>query len=291
MPSSTVIPKDCWVLVIWSKPLALQLGDLIQENWPGQRKSVNPWVSEVNLNVGCPSDRVQQGRFGVCLMAEPNLVADCISEMIGNVEIPVTVKTRIGVDEQDSFEFLAGFVDRVSRAGCQKFIVHARKAWLQGLSPKQNRQVPPLDYQRVYRLKREFPDLDVVINGGILDLEAVDQHLGQVDGVMLGRAAYHNAYILSEVDRRYFGSESAPRSRTEVVLGMEAYVSEILNQKVPLKRLSRHMMGLFQGVPGARSWRRYLSEHAIKPNAGFEVLLQALDQLSIETIRHRSLST
>ncbi|MCC5856865.1 MAG: tRNA dihydrouridine(20/20a) synthase DusA [Ectothiorhodospiraceae bacterium] len=230
---------------------------------------------EVNLNVGCPSDRVQAGRFGACLMAEPDRVADCVAAMRDAGALPVTVKTRIGIDHQDSYEALTGFVARVAEAGCRSFTIHARKAWLQGLSPKQNREIPPLDYPRVYRLKRDFPDLEIVINGGIDSLEACKAHLEQVDGVMLGRAAYHSPYLLAEVDRRVFGEEQPVPGRHEVLRQYLPFVEQQLAAGIALPAMSRHLLGLFQGVPGARRFRRYISEHAHRPGAGPEVLEQA----------------
>jgi tRNA-dihydrouridine synthase A len=231
---------------------------------------------EINLNVGCPSDRVQSGRFGACLMAEPALVADCVAAMVEAVDIPVTVKTRIGIDERDSYEHLAAFVARVAGAGCRCFIVHARKAWLQGLSPKENREVPPLRYELVHRLKQDFPQLEIVVNGGLKDLEACAAQLEHVDGVMVGRAAYHNPYLLAEVDRRFHGEAGMPPSEEAVVEHYIEYVERELAQGVPLSRMSRHLVGLFAGRPGARAWRRVLSEGATCKGAGSEVIRAAL---------------
>ncbi len=230
---------------------------------------------EVNLNVGCPSDRVQAGRFGACLMAEPSLVADGVSAMREACSLPITVKTRIGIDEQDSYQELVDFVGHVAAAGCRSFTIHARKAWLQGLSPKQNREIPPLDYDRVYRLKQDFPELEIVINGGIQTVEACQEHLGRVDGVMLGRAVYHSPYLLAQVDRVIFGDNRPVPSRHEVLHQYLPFVERELAAGVALPAMSRHLLGLFQGVPGARRFRRYISEHAHLPHAGVEVLERA----------------
>jgi tRNA-dihydrouridine synthase A len=257
-------------------PLALQLGGSDPQALAQcARIAEERGYDEVNLNVGCPSDRVQNGRFGACLMAEPQLVADCVNAMQQQVSIPVTVKTRIGIDEQDSYLFLTDFVGKVSEAGCNTFIIHARKAWLQGLSPKENREIPPLDYPRVYQLKQDFPALNISINGGIKSWDDITQHLQQLDGVMVGREAYQNPYLLAEVDQRLFGMNRALLSRDEVVDAMLPYVAQHLQAGGRLNHITRHLTGLYQGVAGGRSWRRYLSENAHKPEAGIEVLLAA----------------
>jgi tRNA-dihydrouridine synthase A len=258
-------------------PLVLQLGgsdpvELGQAARLGEAYGYN----EINLNLGCPSDRVRSGRFGACLMAEPERVAECVASMIAAVAIPVTVKTRIGIDDQDSYEVLAAFVERLAGAGCRTFIVHARKAILKGLSPKENRSVPPLRYDVVYRLKNEYPGLTIVLNGGIRQLDEAAVHLGHVDGVMLGRAAYHNPYVLSHVDTRFFDDPGEVTDRALVVERMLPYIERELSTGNELKHITRHMLGLFQGVPGARVWRRHLSEHASRAGAGPEVLLDAL---------------
>ena len=209
-------------------------------------------------------------------MAEPALVADCVGAMREAVSIPVTVKTRIGIDEQDGYQDLRAFVSTVAAGGCETFIIHARKAWLQGLSPKQNREIPPLHYERVYRLKRDFPELEVIVNGGILTLDQAEAHLSHVDGVMIGRAAYQTPYILAEADRRFFGDDAPPPSREEVVLRLLPYVQRQAEQGVPVKSITRHILGLFNGLPGARFWRRHLSESAHRPGAGSEVIVEAL---------------
>ncbi|MEZ5540613.1 MAG: tRNA dihydrouridine(20/20a) synthase DusA [Pseudomonadota bacterium] len=234
---------------------------------------------EINLNVGCPSDRVQSGRFGACLMAEPALVAECVAAMHAAVRIPVTVKTRIGIDEHDDYALLAAFVEQVAAAGCRRFIVHARKAWLQGLSPKQNRCVPPLRHEVVWRLKQDFPHLVIVSNGGIASLDAAAQQLQRVDGVMLGRAAYHDPYLLAAVDQRLFADPHPVPTRAGVVQAMLPYIERELQAGTLLKHITRHMLGLFQGQPGARAWRRVLSCQPRGGAAGPELVSAALAQI------------
>jgi tRNA-dihydrouridine synthase A len=231
---------------------------------------------EINLNVGCPSDRVQEGRFGACLMAEPALVGACIGAMQQRVSVPVTVKCRIGIDAQDAEADLQRFIDAVAAAGCRTFIVHARKAWLDGLSPKENREIPPLDYDRVYRLKASRPELTIVINGGVEDLDAAAEHLRHVDGVMLGRAAYQTPHILADADRRFFGETAAPLSRGEIIERLLPYVQAHVAAGGRLNNIARHILGLYHGQPRARAFRRHLSERAVKDGAGTEVLLEAL---------------
>ncbi|WP_224248415.1 tRNA dihydrouridine(20/20a) synthase DusA [Hyalangium gracile] len=258
-------------------PVALQLGGSEPEKMAEAARIGEEWgYDEININVGCPSDRVQSGRFGACLMAEPELVARLVGAMREAVRIPVTVKSRIAIDEMEEWPTLENFIRRVSAAGCSRFIVHARKAWLQGLSPKENRDIPPLRYELVYRLKSEFPNLDISINGGVKTLDAAAEHLRHVNGVMIGRAAYENPYILAEADRRFFGSTEAPRDRHAVVEGMFPYIEERRRDGAPLNAITRHMLGLFQGLQGARAWRRYLSENVHKPGAGPEVVAAAL---------------
>ncbi len=232
---------------------------------------------EINLNVGCPSDRVQSGRFGACLMREPALVADCVAAMRAAVHIPVTVKCRIGVDDQDPQASLRALIAACHEAGVTTFAVHARKAWLQGLSPRENRDVPPLDYDIVYAIKRENPDLTIVINGGIATLDDAARHLAHVDGVMLGRAAYHAPALLAEVDARFFGGASC-----DIAAAVEAYLAYVgrkLAEGVPLNAMTKHMLGLFNGRPGARQFRRHLSENATWPGAGLQTLREALAHL------------
>ncbi|MDH5388089.1 MAG: tRNA dihydrouridine(20/20a) synthase DusA [Gammaproteobacteria bacterium] len=234
---------------------------------------------EVNLNVGCPSDRVKRGKFGAGLMAEPELVAECVAAMRNKVKIPITVKCRIGIDDMDDESALDEFVAIVAEAGCEHFIVHARKAWLQGLSPKENRDIPPLKYDVVYRLKQARPSLRVTINGGIKTLESMQQHLQHVDAVMLGREAYHNPYLLSQFDAQFYGSNESPRSRQEVIHALLPYIEQELTEGTPLHSMTRHLHGLFLGCRGARAWRRFLSENDNKTDAGTEVLLQALERV------------
>jgi len=231
---------------------------------------------EINLNVGCPSDRVQEGRFGACLMAEPELVARCVAAMQQQVKVPVTVKCRIGIDDQDSEADLQRFIDVVAGAGVTTFIVHARKAWLKGLSPKENREVPPLDYARVYRLKAAHPELTISINGGISDLDAAEEHLRHVDGVMLGRAAYQTPYLLADVDRRFFGDDAPKVTRREAVEGMLPHIERHLAAGGRLNNVVRHMLGIYHGEPRARLFRRHLSENAPRETATLATLLDAL---------------
>lgn len=259
------------------KPLALQLGGDDPQALAACARLAEAWgYDEVNLNVGCPSERVQRGRFGACLMAEPERVAACVAAMRDATALPVTVKHRLGIDDLDRYEDLARFVRIVAEAGCDRFIVHARKAWLQGLSPKENRTVPPLRYGEVYRLKAEFPQLTIELNGGIDTLEAAERQLALVDGVMIGRAAYQAPYCLALADQRFYGSREPAPTRREVVLRMLPYIEVMVAQGVALGRITRHMLGLFAGQPGARAWKRHLSEHAHRPGAGVEVVLDAL---------------
>ena len=269
------------------RPLALQLGGADPADLARCAGiAVERGYDEVNLNVGCPSDRVQNARFGACLMAEPALVARCLAAMMAACDLPVTVKTRIGIDTRDSYADLKGFVETVAARGCRTFIIHARKAWLKGLSPKQNREIPPLDYGRVYALKQDFPDLEIVINGGIQDLDQAAAHLDRVDGVMLGRAAYQNPYVLAEADRRFFGDPHPVPSREAVVAALLPYVRAQGRCGVPVKSITRHILGLFNGLPGARHWRRHLSEAAHQPGAGPEIIEAALDAvLSVQKAR------
>jgi tRNA-dihydrouridine synthase A len=258
-------------------PLALQLGGSEPGELAQCARLAHEWgYDEVNLNVGCPSDRVQSGRFGACLMAEPGLVADCVAAMRDAAPRPVTVKHRIGIDDRDSYDELTRFVETIAQAGCEVFIVHARKAWLQGLSPKENREIPPLDYGAVHALKRDFPDLQFVINGGFKTLAQAEEQLARVDGVMIGREAYQNPWMLAAADRRIFGDTAPARTRREVVEKMLPFVRQTHARGVPLHRVTRHMLGLFQGQPGARAWRRFLSERAHLPDSGPEVLAEAL---------------
>ncbi|OYW29026.1 MAG: tRNA dihydrouridine(20/20a) synthase DusA [Caulobacter sp. 12-67-6] len=259
-------------------PVALQLGGSDPAELAlAARIGEDFGYDEINLNVGCPSDRVQSGRFGACLMREPQLVAECMAAIKDAVSVPATVKCRIGVDDQDPEHSLFALVDASAAAGIESFVVHARKAWLKGLSPKENRDIPPLDYELVYRLKRERPNLTVVINGGITDLDAVSAHLQHVDGVMLGRSAYHEPGLLGAVDRRVFGEDVADVSEFDAVERFKPYIAEKLAAGVHLAAMSRHMLGLFHGLPGARAWRRILTVEGVPAGAGIEVVDRALD--------------
>ena len=232
---------------------------------------------EINLNCGCPSDRVQEGRFGACLMAEPQRVAAAVAAMRAACNIPVTVKCRIGIDDSEDYVFLRAFVETVAAAGCEVFVIHARKAWLSGLSPKENREIPPLRYEQVYQLKQEFPQLAIAINGGIRTLEDCEQHLRHVDGVMLGREAYENPYLLAQVDQRLFGDTQAPPTRAEAAMRLRPYVERELAGGTPLGQITRHILGLYKGQPGGRAFRRHLSEHAHRKQAGWAVIEDALE--------------
>ena len=235
--------------------------------------------SEINLNVGCPSDRVQDGRFGACLMREPALVGDCVAAMKAAVAVPVTVKCRIGVDEQDAEEALDAIADAVVRAGTDALFVHARKAWLEGLSPKQNRDVPPLDYKRVYRLKQARPDLPIAVNGGVKTIEEAKTHLSEVDGVMMGRAAYQNPELLLRADPELFGEAAPVADAFEALEAFEPYVAARLAEGVRLSQMTRHILGLFAGRPGARAYRRHLATEAVISGAGLRTLRAAVDHV------------
>jgi tRNA-dihydrouridine synthase A len=256
-------------------PVALQLGGSEPALLAQAARIGQEWgFDEVNLNVGCPSDRVQAGRFGACLMKEPALVAENVAAMIAAVDVPVTVKCRLGVNEEHDYARFLSFVDTVSDAGCRVFFVHARNAWLQGLSPKENREVPPLRYDWAYRLKRERPALVVVVNGGIATLEGASTHLQHADGVMLGRAAYHDPYLLHRLDVAWFGGE--PKPRADLLRALRPYVENKLSQDVALKHIARHVLGLFHGQPGGRAYRQILSEGAHRAGADWTLLEQAL---------------
>ncbi|MBJ6125894.1 tRNA dihydrouridine(20/20a) synthase DusA [Microvirga splendida] len=262
-------------------PVAVQLGgsdpkDLAE----AARICAEFGYDEVNLNVGCPSDRVQNGRFGACLMQEPKLVGECVAAMKAAVSLPVTVKCRIGVDDQDTEEALNRLTDCVVAAGCDELTVHARKAWLQGLSPKENRDIPPLDYPRVYRLKQARPDLPVAINGGIKTWPEIYEHLRHVDGVMLGRVAYHEPEILLGVDPELYGETAPVADGFEAVEAYEPYVAEHLAKGERLHNITRHMLGLFTGRPGARAYRRHLATEAVKPGANLQTLRDAVAHVS-----------
>ncbi|WP_340679482.1 tRNA dihydrouridine(20/20a) synthase DusA [Paraglaciecola sp.] len=261
-------------------PVALQLGGSDPTDMTKCAVKAQEYgYDEVNINVGCPSDRVQNGRFGACLMAEPQIVATCIKAMQAEVDIPVTVKSRIGIDEMDEYEDLTRFIETVAAGGCETFIVHARKAWLKGLSPKENRDIPPLLYDRVYHLKEQFPHLHISLNGGVKTLDDVALHLQFLDGVMIGREVYSNPYILADVDKRFYADVHSVKSRAEVVMAMLPYIEQQIEQGSRVWNIARHMLGLFQGQAGGRIWRRYLSEQGTKAGAGPELLTNALDLL------------
>lgn len=263
-------------------PVVLQLGGSDPSELAHCAKLAEDYgYDQINLNVGCPSDRVQNGRFGACLMGEAQLVADCIKAMRDVVTIPVTVKTRIGIDQQDSYDFLCEFVGTVAEKGqCESFIIHARKAWLSGLSPKQNREIPPLDYPRVYQLKKDFPKLTISLNGGVKTLEEAKAHLRHVDGVMVGREVYQNPSLLASIDRELYDPHATIANSVAVVEAMYPYIEQELSQGTYLGHITRHMLGLFQGIPGARQFRRHLSENAHKPGADIVVLQQALSKVA-----------
>ena len=257
-------------------PVALQLGGSDPKAMAQCAKMAeDAGYNEVNINVGCPSDRVQNGAFGACLMAEPELVAENYAAMQATVEIPVTVKNRIAIDDMEEEETLRRFLSIVSSAGCKTFIVHARKAWLKGLSPKQNRDVPPLNYELVYQMKREFPELELIINGGIKTLAECSEHLDHLDGVMVGREAYHNPYIMTNVDSQIYATEVDVLERMEVLDAYKEYMQQQMSEGVFLKSMSRHLLGLFTGEAGAKAWRRYISENAHRAGAGIEVIEKA----------------
>lgn len=268
-------------------PVALQLGGSDPEALAKCAKLAEErGYDEVNLNVGCPSDRVQNGMFGACLMAKPELVAECVAAMQAVTTIPITVKTRIGIDDQDSYEFLCDFIDKVKAVGCETFIIHARKAWLTGLSPKENRDIPPLDYPRVYQLKRDYPDLEIIINGGIQSIEESQLHLQHVDGVMLGREVYHRPFIMAQVDKIIYQNPQAEQVDYELVIErVSDYIAGYESQGGKSWHVLRHMMGLFQGLPGAKMWRRHLSENGPKlEGSGVDLIKQAFSFVSFENI-------
>jgi len=264
-------------------PVALQLGGSDVGDMTRSAELVQQWgYDEVNINVGCPSDRVQSGSFGACLMKTPELVAQNVKHMQAVVDIPVTVKCRIGVDDQDPKQALWALVDASANAGCNVFVVHARKAWLKGLSPKENRDVPPLDYELVYKLKEAFPELEIIINGGIDTIAQCQDHLAHVDGVMVGREAYANPYMMAPVDQAIYGSDTTPRTRDEVMRAYMDYIDMRLQEEgARLNQMSRHVVGLFHGEPRSRLWRRHISQNAHLPGSDRKVLEQAyLDMIS-----------
>jgi tRNA-dihydrouridine synthase A len=263
-------------------PVALQLGGSDPKALAECAKMGEDFgYDEINLNVGCPSDRVKSGRFGACLMLEPAIVAECVLAMKQEVRVPVTIKCRIGVDERDSYEELSQFIGTIAQAGCEIFIVHARKAWLNGLSPKQNREIPPLRYDVVRQIKQDFPALTIVVNGGIKTAAEVEEHLQFVDGVMIGREAYSNPYCLAEIEKKLFAAPENIDTRYAVVEKLLPYIEEQLKGNVKLSNITRHILGLFQGEIGARKWRRYLSENACKSGADGQVLKDAMQVFNL----------
>ena len=267
-------------------PLAIQLGGSDPEHLAACAViAEEAGYDEVNLNVGCPSDRVQSGRFGACLMAEPELVAEGVSRMSQGVDIPVTVKTRIGIDEMDSYEELTSFIKCVKEAGCDCFIIHARKAWLNGLSPKENREVPPLQYETVYQLKKDFPEIDFIINGGFTTQDSIMEQYTYVDGVMIGRAAYQNPYLLAKIEQALFTNGNPLPTRYEILERFMEYVQQNLDQGIYLGHMTRHILGLFLSQPGARAYRRYISENAYREGAGVEVIQLAMDKTNVNEYR------
>ena len=265
------------------KPLVLQIGGDDPQKLAECAQIAQDWgYDEVNLNIGCPSPRVQNGNFGACLMAQPELVATAVAKMQQRVSIPITVKQRIGIDDRDRYEDMAEFVKIVAEAGCNRFTVHARKAWLQGLSPKENRNIPPLRYEDVYRLKQEFPNLFIEINGGITTLEATKHHLNYVDAVMIGRAAYDNPYLFATVDRDIYKEDIIPPTRHQIVEAMLPYIDYWISKGLKLHSISRHMLQLFTRQPGTKAWKRYISENACFPGADSLVISSALAKVPQE---------
>ena len=259
------------------QPVALQLGGSKATDLQVCAKMAEDYgYNEVNLNVGCPSERVQNGRFGACLMAEPERVAECVAAMKRSVVIPVTIKSRIGIDDQDSYSELVHFIASIADAGCKTFIIHARKAWLSGLSAKQNREIPPLRYDMIYQIKQDFPELEIILNGGIDSLAQAQHMMKSVDGVMVGRGVYQRPFMLSEVDEIFFQDAAHKKSRVQVILELIPYIQQQLKFGMRLNRISRHILGLFHNQPGAKNWRRYISDNACKPNADENVILTAL---------------
>jgi len=278
------------------KPVALQLGGDNPQQLAESARIGQDWgYDEINLNVGCPSSRVQNGNFGACLMAQPDKVARCVETMTKAVDIPVTVKHRIGIDNQDSYESMANFVKIVAEGGCQRFVVHARKAWLQGLSPKENRHIPPLRYEDVYRLKQEFPHLIIEINGGITTIEAIKTHLNYVDGVMIGRVACDNPYLLATIDQQIYGDRTSVKTREEIILNFLPYVDQWCSQNVKLNTMMRHLLQIFAGQPGTKIWKRYLTQNGYNPDADSKTVLKALElkqdqAVKLEEIKNKHLS-
>ena len=281
LTASAVIHGDRDKLLNYSEaehPVALQLGGAEPDKLAEAARIGEAYgFVEINLNVGCPSPRVQHAKFGACLMLEPEIVGEGVGAMNSGVRVPVTVKCRIGVDDQDEESSLHRFVEVVRSAGCRTFVIHARKAWLNGLSPKENRDVPPLNYERVYELKKSFPDLEIIVNGGIVNLQQVQHHLKSVDGVMVGRAAYQSPYLLAAVDPLIYGTECVELTRSDIVRKFLPYMENELTKGVRFHQIARHILGLFHGQPGGRQWRRHLSVEGSKPYAGLETIWEALE--------------
>ncbi|MBL1210877.1 tRNA dihydrouridine(20/20a) synthase DusA [Geminocystis sp. GBBB08] len=265
------------------KPVSLQLGGDNPQQLAECAKIGEDWgYNEINLNVGCPSSRVQNGNFGACLMAKPEIVAKCVEEMQKAVNIPVTIKHRIGIDDQDSYEDMINFVKIIAESGCQRFIIHARKAWLQGLSPKENRNIPPLRYQEVYQLKQDFPHLTIEINGGITTIEETKHHLNFVDGVMIGRAAYDNPYVFASIDQEIYGEDYPILTREEIIESLYPYIDFWASKKLKLNTIMRHLLQIFAKQSGTKQWKRYLSENGNTFNGGSDIVRQALKTMSNE---------
>ncbi|BAQ60289.1 tRNA dihydrouridine synthase A [Geminocystis sp. NIES-3708] len=264
------------------KPVSLQLGGDNPQELAECAKIVEDWgYNEINFNVGCPSSRVQNGNFGACLMAKPTIVTQCLEKMQKSVKIPVTVKHRIGIDHQDSYEDMKNFVKIISDSGCQRFIIHARKAWLQGLSPKENRNIPPLRYEDVYQLKQDFPHLAIEINGGITTIEQTKHHLKFIDGVMIGRAAYDNPYLFATIDQEIYKKDYPILSREEIIQSLYPYIDFWTSNKLKLNTIMRHTLQIFAKQPGTKQWKRYLSENGNTFQGGSDIVRQALKQLEI----------
>ena len=254
-------------------PLVLQLGGSDPKEMAQCAQIAKQWgYDEVNINVGCPSDRVLSGSFGAYLMKEPDLVASCVESMIDITDIPVSVKSRIGIDDMETYDQLGDFVFRIHEKGCQHFIIHARKAWLHGLSPKENRTIPPLNYPWVYRLKKDFPQLKITLNGGITEYSEIFEHLGHVDGVMLGRAIYHQPYLLADIDSKVFGQKTIPRTREQVLVDYMSYINKQLKEGVPIRAMTRHILGLYHGQNNAKFFRRLLSGKSVELGCLYEWL-------------------
>ncbi|MBV32925.1 MAG: tRNA dihydrouridine(20/20a) synthase DusA [Porticoccaceae bacterium] len=261
-------------------PVALQLGGSVPSDLARACKIASSYnYAEINFNCGCPSSRVQNGQFGAALMKDASRTADCLSAMLDAVELPITIKHRLGVDDLDSYDFLRDFIGSISETGCKVFILHARKAWLTGISPKENRELPPLDYERVYQVKNDFPHLSIIINGGIANIEEASAHLRKTDGVMMGRAAYHNPYVLAGVDQLVFGSDRTIKTREQIADEFTQFVEEELANGVPLHAMTRHILGLFHGMRNGKRFRRYLTENACNANAQIGVLHEAISRV------------